>query len=274
MPVFIAPLVGFALGALLAWLSAASSRHTGAPPHRVPLPRRGDIGPLRFGGNSGWQVTEHRPLVLASLYGLLVYTPVCAYFLVFAPDWSFAYLVDSRKIPSAIDLLLLMADTVSVPMGFLALGRAGAQRSLRAFGGIAGVPLAVAALIALVLGRRLSLEGSYRQVHGGFGVHAVAGGPLGYAILWMHGLLIAGLAFAARAMLEGSRAGERRSGQGESVQGPVAGSTAATARSLPLSEKPPTGMGDPLRTSGGGASGRSRLLGAAPHGKTRPDKGD
>jgi hypothetical protein len=180
VPAFLAPLVGFALGALLAWMRAAAPRNPASAP-----------------------AAERRPLALACAFSALVFTPACAYFLVFAPDWSLAYLIDSRRVPSAVDLVLLAIDAVSVPAGFIALTRAPASRSLRALAALLGAPLGIALLAALILAPRLAVDGTYRQVHGGFGTRPAAGGPLGYALLWMNGLLAAGLALTARAILGG-----------------------------------------------------------------------
>ncbi|WP_433935099.1 hypothetical protein AB3662_10675 [Sorangium cellulosum] len=194
MPAFVAPLVGFALGALLAWFSAAAPHRPGAlraaEPRLSPGPR-------------------DRPLALVSLFAVLVFAPVCAYFLVFAPDWSFAYLVDTRRIPSAVDLLLLLLDAASVPAGFAAAhrfassagGRPTAQGAVRALAVFGGAPIAIALVAVLALSRRLALDGTYRQVEGDFGVHPVAGGPLGYALLWMYTMLAAGFAVTVSALL-------------------------------------------------------------------------
>lgn len=198
VPAFVAPLIGFALGALLAWFSAAAPR----------LP-----APLRAGEPRKSLATRGRPLVLVALFAGLIFTPVCAYFLVFAPDWSFAYLIDSRHVPSAVDLLLLLLDAASVPAGFVAMhaaatagGSPTVQRSARAVAALAGAPLAIAVIALLALSRRLALDGTYRQVAGDFGVQPVAGGPLGYALLWMHTMLAAGFAVTVRALLRGDAA--------------------------------------------------------------------
>jgi len=117
VPAFVAPLVGFALGVVLAWLSAAAPRRPpgwGLAPPGAPPWAPGRTAPAEPRG---------RPLALAALFSALVFTPICAYFLIFSPDWSFAYLVDPRRIPSAVDLLLLALDAASVPAGCVAGGR-------------------------------------------------------------------------------------------------------------------------------------------------------
>ncbi|WP_437667339.1 hypothetical protein [Sorangium sp. So ce1182] len=246
MPAFVAPLIGFALGALLAWFSAAAPHRPGAlraaEPRLAPDPR-------------------DRPLALVTLFAVLVFAPVCAYFLVFAPDWSFAYLVDTRRIPSAIDLVLLLLDAASVPAGFTAAqrfaasagGRPTAQRSVRAVAVFAGAPLAIALVAVIALARRLALDGTYRQVEGDFGVHPVAGGPLGYALLWMHTMLAAGFAVTVSALLRRELPGGGQ--KAEFARAPQ--SRAAPTEPAPVVDPPRPASTRPQRRLGLGKGGRS-----------------
>ncbi|WP_437679872.1 hypothetical protein [Sorangium sp. So ce131] len=246
MPAFVAPLVGLALGALLAWFSAAA-------PHRPGALRAAE--PRLTPGSRG------RPLALAALFGGLVFAPVCAYFLIFAPDWSFAYLVDTRRIPSAVDLLLLLVDAGSVPAGFALQGlvaaagtRPTAQRSIRALAVLAGVPLAAAAIAVLALSRRLALDGTYRQVEGDFGVHPVAGGPLGYALLWMYTMLAAGFAVTVSALVRRPPpAGARAPDEGARRD---ALPRAAASAPAPAADPPGPDAARPGRRLGVGKGGR------------------
>jgi len=57
--------------------------------------------------------------------------------------------------------------------------------------------------LLLALFPRLRVEGTYHQIRSDFGTQAVAGGPLGYAILWMNAVVIGGFAAAVRAMSAG-----------------------------------------------------------------------
>ncbi|AKT39398.1 hypothetical protein [Chondromyces crocatus] len=268
MPAFVAPLIGFALGALLAWIRGAAPLQ----PFARSQPGGTAWQALRDHGVSGMgtaRTAEARSLALATLFGLLVFTPICAYFLTFAPDWSFAYLIDSRRVPSALELLLLIADAAAVPAGFLAMERAGEHRSFRATGSLVGAPLALAALLVLLLGKRLTVEGTYRQIQGDFGVGAVAGGPLGYALLWMHGLLIAGLVLTAQALLNGRRSAKRPPREGDAPRRP-AGPAASAPRNAD-----PTRSGRPMMSGHAGgratSSGSGRLLGNPP--ARRPRQG-
>ena len=175
MPAFLGPLCGFALGVALAWLA------------RTAAQRRDD---------SGWGARA----VIAALYGALVYAPACAYFLIFAGDWSLAYFVDGRTVPSAVGLVLVIVDAASVPLGLLAARRALARRASRAPMVLGIVPVALAVGLLLALFPRLRVEGTYHQIRSDFGTQPVAGGPLGYAILWMNAIIVGGFAAAVRAM--------------------------------------------------------------------------
>ena len=180
MPALVGPIVGFTLGVLLAWLG------------RGEAPREdGAAGRARAR--------------VAALFAWLVFAPACAYFVVFACDWAFFYLADSRAIPSALLLVLVAVDAVAVMTGFWAGHRTARLRgpagdpALLALG--AG-PLAVAVALLLAFVGRLGVDGTFHQVSARFGTRAVAGGPLGYAILWMNAMIVGGMVIAARALTD------------------------------------------------------------------------
>ena len=177
MPLPLGPLVGFALGALLALFAPGASL--------------ADIGPA-----------HPRPRLLVGLFAALVFAPFCAYFLAFAGDWSLAYLADSRSVPSALLLLLVVLDAASVLVGYSVGRRSMGRRSLRAVTALIAVPLGVALVFVVVLYGRLRIDGTYHQVRGDFGTQPVAGGPLGYALVWMFGLLAAGFGLTLRLFRE------------------------------------------------------------------------
>jgi hypothetical protein len=174
VPAPIAPLLAFALGIVLAWLCRPD-----ADPE-APL----------------WD----RPTIAVALYALLVYAPAAAYFLLFAGDWSFAYLVDNRDVPSAVSLLLVLFDAAALVFGFTLGRRALRRRSLAALGWLTLAPMAVAVGFVLVLHRRLGVDATFDQVESDFGLRPLPGSPLGYAILWMDALVVAGAVFTARAL--------------------------------------------------------------------------
>lgn len=177
MPALLGPLVGFALGVTLAWIA------------RGEADRDDDQG------------MRARAAVVA-LFGAVVFAPVCAYFLIFAGDWSLFYLVDSRAVPSALGLLLVVLDAAIVPLGFIAARRAGRRRAYRALGALGGAPAMMAFALLLIFFPKLHIEGTFHQVRSDFGTQPVAGGPLGYAILWMNAMLVAGFVMTIRALTE------------------------------------------------------------------------
>jgi hypothetical protein len=177
VPALVGPIVGFALGVLLSWLC----RHEAA---------RGD------------DRSERARAVVAALLGGLVFGPACAYFLIFAGDWALFYLIDSRTVPSALLLVLVVIDAASVVAGFQAGHRAARRRADRALLALLAGPAALAGAVLLLFLERLRVDGTVHQVSARFGTRPVAGGPLGYAILWMSAMVTLGVLVAARALAD------------------------------------------------------------------------
>ncbi len=182
MPAALGPLVGFALGVALAWWYGDGDA---------------ERGPIR------------RSTAVVALFAALVFAPINGYFLAFAGDWSFAYFLDSRAIPSALGLVLAVVDAALVVTGFaIARGRVRA----RAFGPVAllaVVPAGLSLLAVVALYPRLRVDATFHQFRSDFGTEPVAGGPLGYALLWMDSVLLAGMVLAARALSARSRIARR-----------------------------------------------------------------
>jgi hypothetical protein len=194
LPAVIAPFVAFTLGIALAMR-------------------------IRFEADRYEDKDRRAALRIAALFGALVFAPVSAYFLVFAPDWSFAYLVDPRRIPSALELLLVIANAATVPLGFVAGHRAVRRRALRELVALFTVPAAVAFIFVVAFSRELRVEGTYHQFHSKFGMQPVAGGAIGYAILWMDAMLAIGFALSLQAL---SRP-HRPASAGDAQRGPPPG---------------------------------------------------
>jgi hypothetical protein len=180
MPLPLGPLVGFALGVLLALFAPGGSLSEAGPAHP-------------------------RPRLLVALFASLVFAPVCAYFLAFAGDWSLAYLADSRSVPSALLLILVGVDAASVVFGFSVGRRSLARRSMREVTALIAAPLGAALVLVVLFYGRLRIDGTFHQVRGDFGTQPVAGGPLGYAIVWMLGLVAAGFGLTLRLLRERPR---------------------------------------------------------------------
>jgi hypothetical protein len=175
MPAPLAPLIGFALGVGFAWCA------------REDLSRS-----LATAGIAS------RPLAIVLLFAILVFAPVSAYFLAFESDWSYAYFVDTRRIPSAFQLGLVVLDTASVPAGFLIAARHAKLKKLRPMLTLALPGLALALGCVIFTADRLGVQASYAQFQGDFGTHPVAGSSLGYSLLWMDVVLALGVAWTWR----------------------------------------------------------------------------
>src|SRR5688572_2484451 len=166
VPVLSAPILGFALGA---GLYRSVARELARP-----------IRPVA--GAS---------LLVASVLGLFAYAPAVAVLLQAEPDWAYAYLVPADQLPRWVAPLHVLLDAASVPLGFGAALRAcrGRPSFVKVW---FWVPCLLGLLPLLVAAPRLSVQASYEQFHGDFGVRSLAGGPLGYLLLWS----LAGLAAA------------------------------------------------------------------------------
>ena len=159
MPLPFAIPVGLLLGMALAWLARAELARS-----EVPL-------------------LLARPFLIALGLGALVFGPVVGYFAVWHGDWAYLYLARSNRVPSAVDLLLVLVAAAQVPLGFAlatpwAIAKRG-TRLLQSMAGIAGVLVIACAILA----RRLSVSASYAQYHGGFGGVALGRSPLGRGVL-------------------------------------------------------------------------------------------
>jgi hypothetical protein len=103
MPVVAAPLLGLSLGVLFAWAGAEEIARSGG-------------------------AATSRSLLVAVLFGLLVYAPACGYFPAFFPDWSYAYALDAERRPVALDMLLVLSCALCPAGGFAMFARAAASR--------------------------------------------------------------------------------------------------------------------------------------------------
>ena len=184
MPIAFAPLIGLALGAALAWIAAPELVRVDGP------------------------VIACRPFAVVTAFAGLVWLPVVAYFVAFHGDWSYLYVVAWQRVPSAVDLgLVLLAATTVVGGFWLAVGPLRTRRlGLVVALVVAPVSLAVAGTV-LSLGR-LAVSGSYAQFHGDFGTEPISASVLGKGVLLMSLVLVLGVAWTVRALLR--MAGEAR----------------------------------------------------------------
>jgi hypothetical protein len=138
-----------------------------------------------------------RPFLVAVGLGLLVYAPIVGYFAALHGDWAYLYLVRWSRVPSAVDLVLVVLCGAAVPAGFaLAAPWAIAKRGQRV--ALASAMVATALLIGAALAsRRLAMSATYAQFHGAFGGRAASSTALGRGVLTSWIALAAGYAWSA-----------------------------------------------------------------------------
>ena len=125
----------------------------------------------------------------------LLVLPVGLYILIFYPDWSSLYLVETAEVPSAIAVLLLVAFPGVGAVGFFGGVVALRANKDRAVLGALGVG-AAALLLGIVLSwSRIVAVGTYDQFHRRFGLEPLHTTGLGIFLLVALPVVAAGLGF-------------------------------------------------------------------------------
>jgi hypothetical protein len=138
-------------------------------------------------------------VALAAAFAALVYAPIVGYFAALHGDWSYLYLVRWHAVPSAVDLILVIVASGSVPIAtavahpYARLARAGVLVRLGAG------PAILAIALAAIAARRLATSATSAQYHGGFGAEPLTSSTLGRAVLLAAVALVAGVAWTVRA---------------------------------------------------------------------------
>ncbi len=190
MPLPVAPLLGWLLGLWLAWTAR------GERPDRAP----GTPGGGRDGAGSLLFFSLSRPLVVAAALSAFVYAPIVGYFAAFHGDWSYLYVVPWHRVPSALDLVLVLLASATIPAGVaVGLGPARAGRSGLLARWAAG-PAVIAVALLAVFARRLATSASYAQFHGGFGLEPITESALGRGVLLAAIVLGVAVAWTARSL--------------------------------------------------------------------------
>lgn len=159
MPLFFAPLVAVLFGLLLAYYGRAE----------LALADRTALGTRAFS--------------VSLSFTTLVFLPALGYFAAFHGDWAYLYLLPQAKVPSAVDLTVVLLSAALVPATVAYAARALAEKRTSQLVRLAGGLLAaVAILVALSYGR-LSVSASHAQFRGGFGVVPIGASPLGRGVL-------------------------------------------------------------------------------------------
>lgn len=176
MPLPLAMPIGLLLGLSLAWMA------------RVEL-ARSDV-PLVLA----------RPFLVALGFGAIVFGPVVGYAVALHGDWAYLYLLRFSRVPSAVDLGLVIVAAASVPAGF-ALGAPWALAKRAApFVRVGAAALVVAVAIAGICVKRLAISASYAQYHEHFGGVPIGQSPLGRGVLLSWVAVAAGFGWAVRAL--------------------------------------------------------------------------
>lgn len=125
---------------------------------------------------------------------VLLLVPVSVYFYVFHGDWFLYYIVDVRRIPSALALFGFAFEAAFGVLGF-AIGASLVRSQRASWITYLLVGVGVVALgLPLLYPERLVLVGSYRQYQGRFGL-VNYGGTLLQGGLLMGGILVLGATF-------------------------------------------------------------------------------
>ncbi len=177
LPIAFAPLLGLALGAALAWVAA---------PELVRID-----GP----------VIACRPFAVVAGFAGLVWLPVVGYFVAFHGDWSYLYAVAWQRVPSAVDLGLVLLAGAALVGGFWLAVRPVRTRRSGPVVALVVAPAALAAIGLVLAAHRLGVSGTYAQFHGDFGTEPIGSSVLGKGVLVMDGLLALGVGWTVRALL-------------------------------------------------------------------------
>jgi hypothetical protein len=176
----------------------------------MPLPFAFLVG-LVFGGSLAWIARVElarsevplllaRPFQVALAMGFLVFAPVVGYFAMLHGDWAYLYLVRSARVPSAIDLALVVAAGAQVPLGFVLAAPWSIAKRGTALAKIAGALALVLLVASAIAARRLATDASYAQYHGAFGTVPLGKSALGRGILWSWIALAAAYAWSVRVL--------------------------------------------------------------------------
>lgn len=159
MPLPLAALVALSLGAFFAHVARSELAQSDGP------------------------ILSSRPIAVTSAFAAFVYLPAVAYFAAFHGDWAYMYFIAWRRVPSAIDLALVVACAALVPAGFLVAAPLARAKRRELVIALVAAPAAIAIVIAVVLERRLATSATFAQFANDFDTHPIAQTALGRAIL-------------------------------------------------------------------------------------------
>jgi len=176
VPIPFAPLIGLALGVAFAWVAAPELSREEGP------------------------IVASRPFAIVVAFAALVWLPVVGYFVAFHGDWAYLYLVAWRRVPSAVDLGLVLLAGIAVVAGFWLVVGPVRKRHFAPVVGMLVAPASLAVAGLTIASRRLAVSGTYAQFHGDFGTQPIASSPLGHGVLVMGVLLVLAVGWTTRAL--------------------------------------------------------------------------
>jgi hypothetical protein len=158
MPLPLAALVAFSLGALFAHVARSELAQSDA-------------------------LAASRPMAIATAFAAFVYLPAVAYFAAFHGDWAYMYFIAWRRVPSAIDLALVVACAALVPAGFFVAAPLARAKKREVVIALVAIPAAVAVALAVTFERRIATSATFAQFTNDFDTHPIAEAALGRAML-------------------------------------------------------------------------------------------
>jgi hypothetical protein len=173
MPLPLAPFAAALLGVVFGLVGRDEVRRTSAPPSAT------------------------RGFVVVALVSMLLLAPALGYFVAFYPDWAYAYLVPGERVPSAVELVEVIAICAIPPATYAWTATSLRRHAVREL--VRGVSALVVLLAVAAgwMGPRLLVAATYSGFHDGIDVKPIGGTSLGASILWIDGCLFAGAAWAA-----------------------------------------------------------------------------
>jgi hypothetical protein len=174
VPIPFAPFFGLALGAALAWIAGPA------------LAR--DEGPI----------VASRSFAIVMAFAGFVWLPAIGYFVAFHGDWSYLYMVPWRRVPSAIDLGLVLLAGAAVVGSFWLTADPVKRRRFGPVIALIVTPGALAIGGLTLSAKRLAVSGTFAQFHGDFGTQPIGASPLGKGVLIMGIVVVLGVAWTVR----------------------------------------------------------------------------
>ena len=136
-----------------------------------------------FAGGSELRLSPRHALGTNSFFAfaaflVLLVIPVSVYFYIFHGDWFLHYIVDVRRIPSALALLGFALEGGIGVLGFVVGAVLARGQRVAAGGAVIGACFLAGLSIYLMVPDRLAVVGTYAQFRGSFGLSEYSGAIL------------------------------------------------------------------------------------------------